>query len=306
MSSPNSKKWLVFVDTNIFLDFYRLGSEQANRQIAALERHKESIITCEQIKMEYLKNRQKVIIDNLKQLKRPESSQVPRILTEYQPAKTMAQLQAKSAAKYKDVCDKIEKILREPLAHDAVYQAMKRLFDHDWPFNLKRPDPRRFTIRNLARKRFVLGYPPRKTQDTSIGDAINWEWIIDCAQKADNRHVLIVSRDSDYGISYGNEMIINDWLRREFKDRVSIKRDVELTNRLTVALKRLDEAVSAEDEKQESQLILAKVDKPQKTASIDELHDAIERLLAEIDSAAVKPLSGDDDEGTEDASGDAN
>ena len=51
----------------------------------------------------------------------------------------------------------------------------------------------------LAWRRFLLGYPPRKADDTSIGDAVNWEWVVDCAKRA-NADVVIVSRDSDYGV----------------------------------------------------------------------------------------------------------
>jgi hypothetical protein len=258
MSDPNDAKgkWLVFVDTNIFLDFYRIGGESAERQLAALEKHKELIITCEQVKMEYLKNRQKVIIDNLKQLKEPQRISVPRILTDYQPAKTLAKNIDSAREKYKEVEKKIEKILNYPIHHDPVYQALQRFFDHDWKFNLKRPDPLRFTVRNLARKRFALGYPPKKQGDTSFGDAINWEWIIHCALNvAEPHHVLIVSRDSDYGSHYRDKPALNDWLRREFKDRVSRKRNVSLTNRLTEALKRLDEAVTPEDVQAENEII---------------------------------------------------
>jgi hypothetical protein len=101
-----------------------------------------------------------------------------------------------------------------------------------------------------------LGYPPRKAGDVSIGDAINWEWIIWCAQNSNkNHHILIVSRDGEYGVAYEDKVILNDWLRREFKDRISQKRKIELTNRLTVAMKILEERVNPEDEIEETKLI---------------------------------------------------
>ena len=80
--------WLVFVDTNIFLDLYRQGGENAERQLAALERHKDSLIVGEQVKMEYLKNRQKVIVQGQKNIKNPDKPFVPPILSDYQPAKS--------------------------------------------------------------------------------------------------------------------------------------------------------------------------------------------------------------------------
>jgi hypothetical protein len=69
--------WLVFVDTNILLDFYGKGGESAERQLAALERHKDSLIIGEQVKMEYLKNRQKVIVEGQKNVKSPDKPFVP-------------------------------------------------------------------------------------------------------------------------------------------------------------------------------------------------------------------------------------
>ena len=44
-------------------------------------------------------------------------------------------------------------------------------------------------------------YRHRKKNDTSIGDAINWEWIVHCAENS-NAAIHIVSRDSDYGVVF--------------------------------------------------------------------------------------------------------
>src|SRR5258708_39772823 len=71
---------------------------------------------------------------------------------------------------------------------------------------------------------------------TSLGDSINWEWIVHCAINSEDYHnVLIVSRDSDFGVTYDGKATLNDWLYREFKERVSRKRKVELTQKLTDA-----------------------------------------------------------------------
>lgn len=68
---------------------------------------------------------------------------------------------------------------------------------------------------------------------------------------------MIVSRNSDCGAQFGGDAILNDWLRREFKERVSRKRKIELTCRLTLALKRLDEQVTQEDESEEERILQA-------------------------------------------------
>jgi hypothetical protein len=67
--------------------------------------------------------------------------------------------------------------------------------------------------------------------------------------------VLIVSRDSDYGVTHEREAILNDLLCQEFKDRVSQKRKILLTNKLTTAWQQLDERVAPEDIKQEEKIL---------------------------------------------------
>ncbi len=254
--SAPKENWLVFVDTNVLLDFYRQPGASADRQLKALERHKGLVITGDQIRMEFLKNRQKVIVDSIKTISKPGRITVPNIVQDHQQAKMLAKHIDQATESHANVRKKIEAILSDPSHHDPVFQALMRIFNFKSEFNLTRPNKTRFTIRNLARKRFVLGYPPRKQGDTSIGDAINWEWIVWCAQNSTEiHHVLIVSRDGDYGVTYDGKAILNDWLRREFKDRVSQKRKIELTNRLTDAMKRLDEHVTAEDESEETKLL---------------------------------------------------
>jgi hypothetical protein len=61
------------------------------------------------------------------------------------------------------------------------------------------------------------------------------------------RIFYIVSRDGDYGITVNGEALLNDWLAQEFKDRVSSRRKIKLTTKLTDALKILDKDVSQED-----------------------------------------------------------
>src|SRR5690606_22634600 len=124
---------------------------------------------------------------------------------------------------------RIGRVLKEPSKHDPVYKVAQRLFRQKTPLNLSRDAKVRFEIRRLARKRFLLGYPPRKDSDLSIGDAINWEWIVRCAQTSGN-DVVIVSRDQDYGVRFADRPIINDWLLQEFKERVSRRRRLVLTD----------------------------------------------------------------------------
>jgi PIN domain-containing protein len=253
---PKPKKWLVFIDTNILLDFYRLPGESAIRQLKALEKHRQALILGDQLSMEFLKNRQVAIVAGIQAMQKPLRPTVPSVLLDAQAAKTLMKNYATTDEKWQQSKKRIERMLTNPSTADPVYQHLMRIFDHEGDFNLKRTNKVRFTIRNLARKRFALGYPPRKQNATSLGDSINWEWIVHCAiTSKDNHNVLIVSRDSDFGVTYAGKATLNDWLYREFKERVSRKRNVELTQKLTDALKCLNEQVTAGDLAEEERLI---------------------------------------------------
>jgi hypothetical protein len=250
-------KWLIFVDTNIMLDFYRIPGENAGRQIASLRKHLNSIIVTEQVKMEFLKNRQKVIADMMGQMSAPKKDPLPMILTGSRAGKGLAKAMNEHQERHKLAKQRIALILAEPSRYDPVYRGLHPIFSHNGALNLKRPDKQRFEMRELAERRFKLGYPPRKGNDTSLGDALNWEWLIKCAQRFGDRNVLIVSRDGDYGVAQGDSAILNDWLKAEFRARVKPARKIELTNKLTVALKKLAEAVTPEDEAAETSVIQA-------------------------------------------------
>lgn len=248
---------LLFVDTNVLLDFYRIRkSDIGTKYLEQLEACKDRLIIGAQVEMEFKKNRQRVIVDSLNSFTAPDFSKltVPAMVSEIQAAGMIEKKKKEILAQQSKVKSKISSILRDPIHHDSVHQTLQRLFKHDSPYNLLRTKKERLSIRSLARKRFVLGYPPRKSTDTSIGDAINWEWIVKCCQES-GKHVVIVTRDTDYGAIYNGSSYLNDWLKQEFSERVSKKRKIILTDRLSVGLKTVHAAVTKEMEEEEKNLI---------------------------------------------------
>ena len=113
----------------------------------------------------------------------------------------------------------------------------------------------------MARKRFVLGYPPRQRNDVSIGDAVNWEWIVRCCQDS-GKHVVIVSRDNDFGCGHAGQYYLNDWLKQEFGERVSKRRKIILTDKLSRGLKIVHAAVTKEMERAEEEFLSEVVHDP--------------------------------------------
>ena len=250
-------KALIFVDTNILLDFYRVGSGGGGLELLDLiEAHKNILITGSQIEMEYKKNRQQVILQALKAQKIPDWSGLtsPAFLAKAKPAKLIAQSKKTIIKQQATLKKRIASILDKPNLSDPVFKTLSGVFRHDSNYNLSRDKQIRFNVRRLARKRFVLGYPPRKQNDTSIGDAINWEWVVECA-KSSGKDIIIVSRDSDYGCNYDDQFHLNDWLRLEFKKRISRKRRIVLTDRLAEAFKLVAVSVSKAAEEEEKTIV---------------------------------------------------
>jgi len=248
---------LIFVDTNILLDFYRIRQSDISLEyLKRLEDCKDRLILGSQIEMEYKKNRQRAILESLNRYAEPDWGKLtpPALVANMQAAKTIEKKRGEISTQQKKISQKIIKILHNPSANDQVYQSLQRIFANNSPYNLNRQDKYRFTIRRLARKRYMLGYPPRKQNDTSIGDAVNWEWIIECAKKS-GKDIIIVTRDTDYGAIYKRQAYINDWLILEFKERISRKRKLIMTDKLSYALKAIDAVVTKEMEDAENALL---------------------------------------------------
>lgn len=248
---------LLFIDTNIFLDFYRdRKSDVSTRFLEQIELCKDRLILGSQLEMEYKKNRQIVILETLGKFGSPDWTKLspPALISELQASKMIKKHQKEINTQQKKVSEKIQKILKNPGANDDVYKVLQRVFKHSSEFNLNRNSDRRFSIRRLARKRFFLGYPPRKKNDTSYGDAINWEWVVQCSIDS-GKDIVIVSRDADYGVTYKDESFLNDWLQQEFKQRVSQQRKIKLTSKLSEGLKIVHAKVTAEMEADEARIL---------------------------------------------------
>lgn len=274
---------LVFIDTNIYLDFYRVrGSDVSLSILKHFDGNHNHIITTAEVEMEYKKLRQKVIIEALKLIKPQDSGRlvVPAFLQESQVNRTIKRTQEQLSQQTSRLIERTAKLLELPARNDPVYRVLQRLFKSRGGCHLTRANKARFKIRELAKKRFMLGYPPGKRSGFSICDAINWEWIIHCAKQC-NDDIVIVSRDSDYGEFYHNKSILNDWLLQEFKERVSHKRSIILTTRLTEAFKLASITISKEEEKLEELFIsqLPEIEKALQNINLDDLRSAMDELV---------------------------
>lgn len=247
---------LLFIDTNIWLDFYRGRNEAALGLLQKVEAIEDGVIVTYQLEQEFKKNRQAAILEGMQELKAPAQVARPGIFSDAKASKSLNRSVKDAANRVKALRTRLTKALADPAQHDPVYQACQRIFHRPSDIVLTRENPYRHVVRRRAYRRFLHGCPPRKKGDTSIGDAINWEWMVECAI-GKNAELVIVSRDSDYGAVFEDRAYVNDHLRQEYSERVSKKRKLLLYTRLSDALKHFEIAVSAQEVAAETELVQA-------------------------------------------------
>ncbi|HQK87087.1 MAG TPA: PIN domain-containing protein, partial [Acidobacteriota bacterium] len=228
---------LLFIDTNILLDFYRARSDAGVTLLEKLDALHPQIITTYQVEMEFKKNRQKVILEGLNLLK-PSDTPItpPAFVADAKTVEVMKRYASDTKKRLNQLKDRIKRIYKTPALHDPVYKVTQRLFSNHTELNLHRDHLYRRNAKRLALRRFLLGYPPRKKDDTSAGDAFNWEWMVKCVNDK-NRDLIIVSRDADYGITVDGVSYPNDALAQELKERANQQRKITLCDRLSLALR---------------------------------------------------------------------
>jgi hypothetical protein len=266
--ATNLKK-LLFVDTNIWLDFYRARNEAYIGLLDRLEDIASKIIVTHQLETEYKANRQAAILEGMSVLKTPAPIPSVGVLSNAKAFEMLGKGLKKAQNRVKGLEEKLIRLLAKPAESDPVYKVCQRIFHKEDALVLTRSDPRRKIVRNRAHRRFLHGCPPRKRNDTAYGDAINWEWMIECAINQ-NAELVIVSRDHDYGVTYKGVSYVNDHLKQEFSNRVSQKRQLLLYTKVSDALKHFHVAVTKEQVDAEKELLHAE---PMTVATPDDFDD---------------------------------
>jgi len=176
-----SRPPLLFIDTNIFLDFYRARNDAGISLLSKIDGlHDQTITTC-QVEMEFKKNRQKVISDSVSLLKPPDFSlAIPAFLSDAATVKVIKDQIQDTKKRVEKLKVRILSTLEKPKTHDRIFQTIQRLFNNRGSLNLRHETPEYRQVWRRAVRRFLEGRPPRKKEDTSAGDAVNWDWIVQC------------------------------------------------------------------------------------------------------------------------------
>ena len=286
VSVPTIQK-LLFIDTNIWLDFYRAQSDAGLKLLNHVEAIKSKIIVTFQLELEFKANRQKVLMGSMSELKAPSGIGLPKIIADAQKTKMLAKDIKDAQRRVVGLKKDLVRVISKPTIYDPVYKVCQRIFRRPGdPLVLGRDNGLKRQIRQKALRRFLHGCPPRKSQDVSIGDAINWEWMLRCAidQKAE---LVIVTRDTDYGAIIEGESYINDHLKQEFHERVNKQRKLVLTSRLTEALKHFKIRVTPREVQAEADVMRACEDDGDSARSSETLFSS---LTASFERGANKAL----------------
>lgn len=197
----------VFIDTNIFLNFYHFSNEDLDNLsdlLKLIEVEKVNLYVTGQVIDEYNRNRETKIHDAIKRLNSNDiKSELPQMCLDYPEVKDLKNAERIFKEKKKLLISKVSAdIASKSLKADKVIKQL---------FGKAKLIPITETIHKIAKKRIERGNPPGK--NGSLGDAINWESLLANFHGFEDFH--FVSGDFDYS-SPINENELLDFLKDEW------------------------------------------------------------------------------------------
>lgn len=201
----------LFIDTNIFLDFYHLSGpeiEELHKLTALLADGRITLFVPRQLCEELKRNRESKIKDAMNEFKKAKFTiNFPAFCKLYPEYREIQDTLKEANAKYAQLTEKVmNDVNASRLKADEV---IAELFDKSRMIETSD------VIINKARHRFLLGNPPGKKKVT-IGDEVNWEALLFNAPSDEDLH--LVSGDSDYEAAIDTNKF-NAFLDDEWKTR---------------------------------------------------------------------------------------
>ena len=228
----------IFIDTNIFLDFYRSNINTVKIFNVDIFKLKSSLILTDQIHDEFIRNRDKqlqLLIDDCKTNKMNYSSySLIRSLDEFSD---LDKIKTDFIRANDRLIKKLQE-MKEDLHKDPIFVSFSKLYNDSEVIKYTRNED----IIRGAQYRKLIGNPPKPKdlKDNSIGDEINWEIILSKLKE----DVIIISRDETY------EDHIT-FLKNEFNSRTG--KELFINENISFALKKMGEISSSQLIKLEEQ-----------------------------------------------------
>jgi hypothetical protein len=196
----------LFIDTNIYLSFYRLtkSDNDALKKIFVLDHQKEfRLLSTEQVIDEFNRNRSKVISESKNVFDDLRLPEVPSMINNPKEVAEYLELRKKISASHRNIQNLItEKSKEKKLFVDELIELI---------FENSHRSSSDSDIVTSASNRIDRGNPPGKKG--SLGDAINWQILLKVSPN--DRDLVIISQDKDYRDPLTGEL--NSYLCDEWK-----------------------------------------------------------------------------------------
>lgn len=204
----------LFIDTNILLNFFSYSSDHLNKLeelVSLVKAGKIRLFIPQQVVDEFNRNRDGKLKDVLRNLNSFSTElKSPVICHDLEEMKKINQLLSQVSEWRKKLVNSItSQIKSRSLKADALVNEI---------FRIGKPIAISEAILSRAKVRFDIGNPPGK--DSSYGDAINWETLIDAVP--DKEDLYFIGRDKDY-VSEIDENDFSSFLRDEWKAKKKAK-----------------------------------------------------------------------------------
>ncbi len=262
------KKKYIFIDTNIYLDFYRVSKGDLNK-LGILRNGfvnpdiANRFVLCVnmQNRDEYYRNRVNVIEAALKEF-HFKKVDVPGLISNQWPSISEQFVQAQSQMEriVQSLKDKTRQSLYdEGLEADRLIGSM-----------MEKPDSISKGVVMAAERRYkILGNPPGKKD--SCGDAIHWEYLLH--KVPSSGELIIITADNDWYSSAGGDRP-NDFLLYEWRQRKGDSSNLRMYRSIQAFLKK-EMSVVLEREAQKDRLL----EELRNSSSFDESRRILGRLM---------------------------
>lgn len=180
----------LFIDTNVYLSFFHYTKndvDELDKLAELINQGGIELLLPSQVYEEFYRNREAKISQAIKSLKDQNLNlQFPEITKEYAEYETLRELQREY--------DRNHATLLEKIREDAVQQNHKADKLIQKLFDLSTRIQTTDELIKLARDRVDIGNPPGKRG--SLGDAINWESLLDFVPEGED--LFFVTEDGDF------------------------------------------------------------------------------------------------------------
>lgn len=210
----------LFIDTNIFLSFYHFSSDdlaELGKLGVLVRREKVNLLLPDQVVTEFRRNRANKIADALKRLRAQRLKlQFPQLCREYEEYDRLRECQREYQQHHAELIGRIEEdIAEESLKADVTIREL---------FELASSTATSSDMVGRARVRSEIGNPPGKRG--SLGDAINWEALLETVPPGEALH--FISDDKDYCSALDDDLfdafLLDEWATVKKSELVFYKR----------------------------------------------------------------------------------